>query len=394
MQTRRAALVSLIALGTVLVLPFGCKGKEGATGGGGTAGDSGSGDILVGEYGSMTGLVSAFGKSTDEGIQLAVDEINKAGGINNRKIKIVGPEDTESAAAKGQVAVKRLVEKNVVAVLGEVSSGISLAGGPVCQNAQVPMISPSSTNPQVTKIGDYIFRVCFTDLSQSAVIAKFAKDSLHANSAAIFYASDVPYSVGIKDEFTKNFTARGGKVIAETSYVQSDKDFKAPLTKLKASSPDVILVPGYYSDAGSICKQARDLGITVPILGGDGWDNAEFHTYAGNAITNCFFSDHASMDDPNPVIQTFVKAYTAKYGKAPDSLAALGYDSMNVLAAAIKKSKSLKGPDLRDAIAQTKDFGGVTGSITINANRDADKGAVIMEVANGKFKFKEAIAKP
>jgi branched-chain amino acid transport system substrate-binding protein len=368
----------------------GCKDREDASGG---AGSGLTGDtIKVGEYGSMTGSEAAFGKSTHDGIMLAAEEINNTGGINGKKIEIVGPEDTESNNQKGEIAVKRLVEKGVVAVLGEVASSISLAGAPVCQKNQIPMISPSSTNPKVTEVGDYVFRVCFIDPFQGAVIARFAKDTLKANTAAIFYDAGQAYSVGIRDEFTKAFTARGGRIVVETSYTKGDKDFKAPLTKIKDANPDVILVPGYYTEAGTICKQARDLGIAVPVLGGDGWDNAKYHEYAGNNITNCYFSNHMSIQDTSPKIQEFIARYKARYsGAMPDALGALGYDAMMVLADAMKRARSLKGPDLRDAIAQTSDFDGVTGKITINAQRNADKGAVIMEVKNGTFQFKEAI---
>jgi branched-chain amino acid transport system substrate-binding protein len=386
MRNRRTFALNLAALGLVCAFVTGCKPKDG---GGGATGDT----IVVGEYGSVTGPEAAFGKATHQGIELAVEEINKAGGINGKKIKVEGPEDTGSEQQKGEIAVKRLLEKNVVAVLGEVASGISMAGGPVCQQAQIPMISPSSTNPKVTQIGDYVFRVCFIDPYQAGVLAKFARDTLKANTAAIMYDAGAPYSVGIHDEFVKSFTKRGGRIVGETAFAKEDKDFKAPLTKLKALNPDVIVVGSYYTQGGTILKQARDLGITVPLLGGDGWDDAQFHTYAGNKVSNAYLSTHASMDDPSPAIQNFVKAFQAKYNEKPNALAGLGYDSMMVLADAMKRAKSLSGPDLRDAIAQTKDFNGVTGKITLNANRDAEKGAVIMEIANGTFRFKESIPK-
>jgi len=257
------------------------------------------------------------------------------------------------------------------------------------------MISPASTNPKVTEIGDYVFRVCFTDPYQAAVVAKFAKDTMKANNVAIFYDAGQPYSVGFRDEFTKAFKGKGGTIVQEASFSKDDKDFKAALTRIKAANPDVILVPGYYTQAGTIAKQARDLGITVPLLGGDGWDSAELFKYAGSSVTNCFFSDHMSTDDPSPTVQNFVKAYKQKYSdKQPDAIAALGYDSAKLLADAMKRAKSISGPDLRDAIAGTKDFDGVTGKITINAERNADKSAVIIEAANGRFKFKERIEKP
>lgn len=398
MTIQRNALKVFVAL-VVCALPVivaGCKDDKdkGATGTQGTNGSGSAGDtILVGEYGSMTGPEAAFGQTTDDGIRLAADQINSEGGILHRKIEVTKPEDTASIQQQGEIAVKRLVEKKVVAVLGEVASGISMAGAPVCQSSQIPMISPSSTNPQVTEVGDYIFRVCFIDPYQAGVLAKFAADTLHAKTAAIMFDAGAPYSVGIHNEFKASFEKRGGKIVTEVGFGKDDKDFKSQLTKVKNSNPDVIVVGSYYSQGGTILKQARDLGISVPLLGGDGWDNAEFHTYAGKNVGNAYLSDHASMDDPSPTIQNFVKAFQAKYGHKPDALAALGYDSMKVLADAMKRAKSLSGSDLRDAIAATKDFDGVTGKITINAHRDAEKGAVILEVANGAFKFKEAIAK-
>ena len=200
--------------------------------------------------------------------------------------------------------------------------------------------------------------------------------------------------MGFRDNFKQPFEAGGGKIVAEASYSEDDKDYKAALTTLKSANPDVILIPGYYTQAGSIAKQARDMGITVPLLGGDGWDSEGAVHLRRQRGRNCFFSDHMSADDPNPTVQNFVKAYQAKYSKVPDALAALGYDAAKLLYDAMKRAKSLDGPDLRDAIAQTKDFHGVTGKITINAQRNADKPAVIIEAANNKFKFKEKIANP
>jgi branched-chain amino acid transport system substrate-binding protein len=280
-----------------------------------------------------------------------------------------------------------------VAVLGEVASSASMAGGPVCQANQVPMISPSSTNPKVTEVGDYVFRVCFIDPFQAAVVAKFARNTLKANTAAIFFDQGQAYSVGFRDEFKKAFEKYGGRIVQEASFSSTDKDFKAPLTRIKSASPEAILVPGYYTQAGTIVKQARDLGITVPILGGDGWDSEKLFDYAGKEVANCYFSDHMAVDDPSPTVQKFVDAYRKKYnGKTPDALAALGFDAAMLLFDAMKRAKSLNGPELRDAIAQTKGFDGVTGQITVNAQRNADKSAVIIEVTNGKFKFKERIA--
>lgn len=387
----RGWLTSAVPLAVVLVV--GCKQKGQETNGPQSTAPTAD-KIVVGEYGSMTGPQSAFGQSTDKGIRLAIDEIGTGGGLNGKQVEVPPAEDDESVAQKAETAVKRLVDRGVVAVLGEVASSNSLAGGPVCQAHHIPMISPSSTNPKVTAVGDYIFRVCFIDPFQAAVVAHFARTTLKANTAAVFYDAGQAYSVGFRDEFKKGFVARGGKIVGEASFTGNDKDFNAPLTSLKAANPDVILVPGYYTQVGTIAKQARDLGIKVPLLGGDGWDAQELFTYAGNTVDNCFFSDHMAVDDPNPTVQQFVKAFKAKYDKTPDSMAALGYDAMRLLFDAMKRAKSLNGPDLRDAIAQTKDFDGVTGKISIDKDRNAEKSAVIIEVNKGKFQFKERIANP
>ncbi len=395
-MNRKPALL-LAGLAALALVWAGCKGaqNEGAGGGGATGQTPDRDVILIGHYGSMTGDQATFGKSTDNGIRLAIEEINAAGGLNGKKLE-VRTEDTASDAQKAETAVKRLVDMKVTAVLGEVASSHSMAGGPICQRNQIPMISPSSTNPKVTEIGDYIFRVCFIDPYQAAVVARFARSSLNAKTAAIFYDAGQAYSVGFRDEFKKAFTQMGGTIVQEASYTSSDKDFKAQLTRIKAATPapDCILVPGYYTQAGTIVKQARDLDINVPILGGDGWDSQDFHTYAGANITNAYFSNHMATDDPNPTVKKFVEAYKAKYGATPDALAALGYDSAKLLFDAMKRARSLNGPDLRDAIAATKDFDGVSGKITMNAQRNADKSAVILEVYNGTFRFKERIEKP
>lgn len=391
-------------LGTLMIAAFvtGCKdskdnGANAPAGGPGTQTATGaSGDvILVGEYGSMTGKEATFGKSTDEGIQLAVDEINKSGGIQGKQVRIE-TEDDQSDAPKAETAVKRLIdEKHVIAVLGEVASGNSIAGGKICQQKGVPMISPSSTKPSVTEIGDFIFRVCFIDPFQSAVVARYARDGLKANRVAIFTDKASAYSVGFSNDFKKAFAQMGGQILVEKSYTGGDKDFRSGLTAIKALKPDAILVPGYYSDTGSIAKQARELDIKVPLLGGDGWDSQALFETGGDAVNGCYFSDHMAIDDPDPKVKGFVTSYRAKYGsKVPDALAALGYDAAGLLFDAMKRAKSLSSKDIRDAIAETKGFSGVTGKITMNAARNADKSAVIIAIQNRQFKYVTTIADP
>jgi branched-chain amino acid transport system substrate-binding protein len=382
-----------IIAGMLAVGLAGCTGKQGA---GPTPGTTQRGDIPVGAYLSLTGPEADFGKTTREGIELALDEINGSGGIHGRKIRLI-VENNESDAAKAASAVTKLITNDkVVAIVGEIASGLSLAAAPICQRNRIPMVSPSSTNIKVTQVGDYIFRVCFIDPFQAYVVAKFARDTLKANTAAIFVDNQSPYSRDFGAEFKKHFTRMGGRIVADLAYAATDTDFKAQLTKIKAANPDVILVPGYYKSVGAIGKQARELGIKVPLLGGDGWDSQDIFTTAGDALEGCYFSNHMAVDDPNPTVRRFVEAFRKKYGahRMPGALTALGYDAMMILADAMKRAKSLDGPNIRDALAQTKGYQGVTGTITINAQRNADKPAVILQIKGRKFVYRETIPQP
>ncbi len=344
--------------------------------------------ILVGHYASMTGKEATFGQSTDNGLRLAIDEINAAGGINGKKIEII-TYDTKGESAEAGKAVTRLITQDkVVAVIGEVASGLSIAGGAVCQQYQVPMISPSSTNPRVTMGRDFVFRVCFIDPFQGFVVAKFARENLKAASAAILYDQSAPYSKGLRDEFKKNFEKMGGKVVADQAYNAGDQDFSAQLATIRSGSPDVIFVPGYYTEAGNIAIQARKLGITVPLLGGDGWDSEQLAKIGGDAIEGCYYSNHYAPDQPSDEVKAFVEKYKKAFnGQTPDGLAALGYDAGLILADALKRSKSLSGKDLRDAIAATQNFKAVTGTIGIDSNRNATKAAVVVQMKGGKPQF-------
>jgi len=410
-QRLAAAATAIILVPMALM---GCKDKKtgGTPGAPSSTGEKApstqaSGDtIVIGEYGSMTGDNSSFGIQNDAGVKIAVDEVNAAGGVTvaGKKYKIdIKLEDDQSKSENAETAVKRLIDQqNVTAIIGEVASSCSIAGGNICQRSGVPMISPSSTNIKVTQIGDFIFRVCFLDSYQAAVDARFAIDpnGLNAKKAAIFTNKDQSYSTGFRDEFEKAFTKYGGTIVAKQTYSDKDNDYRGQLTALKAASPDVILVPGYYKDASTIAKQARELGINVPLLGGDGWSDSKLLELGGKAVDGCYFSDHMSIKDPKPVVQEFVKAYKAKYAsdtkmeKEPSTMAALGYDDAKILFAALTRSKSLDKKDIRDAIAATSGYQGVTGSITINKDRNADKSAVIIAVKNGSFDYRATVPNP
>lgn len=359
-----------------ILFTFACVDKSGN----GTVAPTGD-TIKVGVYVDLTGATSSFGVSTKNGIELAVEEINAAGGVNGKKIQLV-IEDDQGRTEQAKTVVEKLIKQdNVVAVLGEVASSNTLAAAPVAQEAKIPMITPSSTNPTVTQKGDFIFRVCFLDDFQGSSMAKFAANNLNAKTAAIFGDVNSDYSKGLTEFFEKEFTRLGGKVVAKEAYAQTDGDFKGQLTKIRTLNPDVIYVPGYYGQVGIIAKQARELGMNMPLLGGDGWDSPQLWSLGGDALKNTYITNHYTADDPNPVIQEFVKSYKAKFGGvSPDSLAALAYDSAKVLADAIKRAGGTDSAKLRDAINATKGFAGVTGSITINAERNAVKPAVVLEV--------------
>jgi branched-chain amino acid transport system substrate-binding protein len=355
---------------------------------------AGGGDtIKVGEFASMTGSEATFGQSSHNGTQLAVDEINAAGGVLGKKIQLL-TEDDQSQAGQSATVVRKLISSDgVVAILGEVASSRSLEAAPICQQNKIPMISPSSTNPRVTQVGDYIFRVCFLDSFQGGkVLANFAGGTLKAKSVAVLKDVKSDYSVGLAKYFTDGFTAAGGKIVVEQNYSGGDKDFNAQLTSIKASNPDAIFVPGYYTEVGLIAIQARQLGITVPIFGGDGWESPVLISIGGAAMEGTYFSTHFSPDDVAPTAQGFVKHYREKFGIAPDSMSALGYDSALILADAIKRAGTTDGPKVRDALAATKDFSGASGKTTIDPERNASKPAVIVTVKNGEFKYVETIA--
>ena len=373
-----------------VLLSFACVDKSG-NGTSGPAGDT----IKVGVYGDLTGQTSSFGQSTKNGIELAVDEINNGGGVNGKKIELV-VEDDQGRPEQAKTVVSKLISQDKVqAVLGEVASTNSLAAAPVAQEKKIPMITPSSTNPKVTEVGDYISRVCFIDPFQGSVMAKFAYNTLHAKTAAILGDVNSDYSKGLTQFFEDEFTKLGGKVVAKEAYTQTDPDFKGQLTKIRDLKPDVIYIPGYYGQVGIIAKQARELDMNMPLLGGDGWDSPELWKLGGDALKNTFISNHYSAENPAPEIQNFVKAYKAKFNVEPDSLAALAYDAAKVLADAIKRAGGASdSAKLKDAINSTKDFPGVTGKITLDSSRNAVKPAVVLELdpSTNKMKFKETIA--
>lgn len=393
----KLALALLIALA-----PMGCdQGGKGAPAEGGAAsGKAESATIKIGEYASLTGPTATFGQSSHKGLELAINEVNAAGGVLGKQIELI-TEDDQSKPEEARTAVLKLIRQDdVVAVLGEMASSRSLAAAPEAQRAKIPMISPGSTNPQVTKVGDYIFRVCFIDPFQGGTMARFAVEDLKATKAAVLVDVKNDYSVGLAEFFVKRFQDLGGTILAQESYTEGDTDFRAQLTKIRELKPEVMFIPGYYTEVGLIAQQARELGIDVPLLGGDAWDSPVTLEIGKEAVNNSYFSNHYSADDPDPTVQDFIKKFEQTYGetagadgskKKPDAMAVLGYDAGKLIADAIKRAGSADPTAIRDAIAATKGFPGVTGSITINAERNAEKPIVILKIEDQQIKFVKRI---
>lgn len=348
--------------------------------------------IKIGHYGSLTGKDAAFGVATRKGVLLAVEELNAKGGVLGRPLEYL-VEDIQSKAGESATVVKKLITRDkVVAVIGANASANSLEAGPVCQNAKIPMMAISSTNPRVTEIGDYIFRICFIDPFQGAVLGKFAHDSLHAKRVALLTAVNSPYSIGLSNVLRQDFTARGGEIVAEQKYSEGEKDFRAQLTAIRTAKPDVIAATGFYTEAALICIQARSLGLDVPFIGGDGWEAPQLIELGGTAVEGTYYSTYFSAENDAPEVRSFVERFRKRWNnEVPEAVSALGYDAMYLIAAAMEKCGTTDSAKLRGAIAATKNFPGVTGRTTIDEKRNSAKAAVMLAVKNGRSGFFEAI---
>ena len=349
--------------------------------------------IKIGEIEPMTGKEAAFGQSSHRGVLMAVDEINARGGILGRPL-VIAIEDSQSKAGDTATIAKKLVAREkVVAVLSGGTSSACLEAAPICQAARVPFMATTATAPEVTEKRDYIFRNCFIDPFQGAVLAKFSLARLNAKRVALLTAVNSPYSVGLSKVFRERLTALGGVIVAEQKYVEGDKDFRAQLTSIKATAPEAIAITGFYTEGALICKQARDLGLTCPLFGGDGWEAPELVEIGGKAVEGAFYASHYSSSSTAPEVREFVKKYLARFGgELPESTAPLAYDGVLILADAITRAGSTDGPKIRDALAATKNFPGVTGVTTIDPQRNASKSAVMLIVKDGKPQFVESIA--
>lgn len=375
----RRFIVSL----SVLAVAAGCTKKDGEAGSG-----VNTNEIRIGQFGSMTGSEATFGQSTDKGIRLAFDAKNAAGGVKGRKLVLI-TEDNQGKPEEAAALVKKLITQDkVVTILGEVASTRSRAAAPIAQQYKVPMISPSSTNPKVTQVGNYIFRVCFIDPFQGSVMARFGHDHLKLKKVAVLKDLKSDYSLGLSEFFIKKFKELGGQVVAEQTFQSGDQDFKAQLTQIRGSNPDGIFIPAYYTEVGLIARQARELGIKAVLLGGDGWGSQKLFEIGQAAVEGSYFSNHYATESTNTATQEFVKRYQEKYkGEIPDGLAAAGYDAALILIQALEKAPEITPDAIREQIATTKNFDGATGKITINSERNADKDAFIVKVEGGKWKF-------
>ncbi|MBZ4416569.1 ABC transporter substrate-binding protein [Myxococcus sp. RHSTA-1-4] len=348
--------------------------------------------LRIGVLGSLTGGEATYGISARNGILLALQEANAEGGVKGKKLDARVYDSQGRPEEAAQAATRLITQDKVALILGDTGSSATLAVAEKAQAAGVPVITPSATNPEVTQKGDNIFRVCFIDPFQGLVMAKFARDNLKLDTVAVLRDNKSAYSIGLADTFVKAFTERGGKVVADESYSKGDTDFRAQITAIKKAKPQGVYVPGYYSDAGIIARQVRELGLTAPLLGGDGWGSDKLFELGGSAVDGSYFSNHYSPDNPEPRTQKFIANYKAAYGTVPDAIAALGYDAARVAVEALKKAPDTSGPALRQALAATKDFPGVTGTLSLDANRNPVKSAVVLKVANGKTEFVTTVA--
>lgn len=357
-----------------------------------------SNDIKIGLLNEMTGSNATMGTSAANGAKMAIKEANAKGGVLGKQVQAVVGDNKSEPSESANAMTKLATQDRVVAVTGVFSSSNAIAASSVAEGSKVPFLAVGATNPKVTvdeksgKVKEYTFRVCFIDPFQGTVGANFVLDTLKLKKAAILVDNSSDYSKGLLAFFKEAFTKGGGAIVMEEAYLQKDQDFKAILTKVKAANPEVIYIPGYYEEVGKIVKQARELGITVPVVGGDGWDSPKLVEVAGAAaLNNTYFTNHYSVDDTSPVSQAFVEAYKKEYGQAPDAMAVLGYDAANILIDAIKRANSAEPGKIREALSMTKDYPAITGATTLNATHDAVKSAVIIEMKEGKQMFKATV---
>jgi branched-chain amino acid transport system substrate-binding protein len=352
--------------------------------------------IKIGVNMELSGGVASYGQSLTEGLELGVKEINKKG-INGSKIQLVKVDNKSDAAEATNAALKLISQDKVSAIVGPATSTDTKAEIQIATDNKVPVITPSGTAEDITvsngKLNDFVFRTCFIDSFQGIVAANFASKNLNLKNAAVLIDSASDYSKGLSTAFKTQFKKNGGKVVSEEAYVAKDTDFHATLTRIKAANPDFIYLPGYYEEAGLIVKQAREIGFTGAIIGGDGWDSPKLVELAGaQALNNTYSTNHYSSQDTDQTVQDFVKAFKAEYnGKSPDTFNALGYDTAYMLADAIKRAGSSDPQKIQQALVKTSDLKLVTGNLKLDKNHNPIKSAVILEYKNGQSQFKTKV---
>jgi len=346
--------------------------------------------IKIGFLVPMSGAQGSFGEDAILGANLAVEQINAAGGVLGHPLKLIVKDTCSQPDAATAMTHELIDTDHVCAIVGEIASERTLAAARVAQPQGIPVITPASTNDQVTAVGDCIFRACYSDPFQGKVMAKFAR-SIDVTKAAILFDPADPYSGGLTKSFKTDFTAHAGQIVAEQNYSEGARDFTEQLNAIKAAQPEIIFLPAYYGEAALIIQQARTLGITVPFLGTDGWDSPDFLKTGGEAVNNCYFTSHFSAQNDKQNVPEFVAAFQAKNHVPPPQLAALTYDAVNILADAIKRAGKAEPEAIKIAMAATKDFPGVTGKITFDENRNPTKAAVILRVEGGKFTYLETV---
>lgn len=388
---KKQFVVTLVVLLSVGLLLTGCGGGDKAK-----PAAPASNEIKIGGNFELTGGIANFGKQTVNGIQMAFKEINAAGGVNGKQLKLILADNKSEPAEATNAVTKLITQDKVVAVLGPVASSNVLATLQVAQDSKIPVLTATGTNEKITvdggKVRPFAFRGCFIDPFQGKVMANFATNTVKAKTAVIYVDQSSDYSKGLKQSFEETFVKNGGKVLSTEAFLQKDQDFKATLTKIKALNPEVIFIPAYYEEVGKIVKQARELGINIPLLGTDGWDDPKVVEIAGaKSLNNTYFSNHYSSQDTDPAVVKFVAAYKKEYNQEPSALAALGYDSGLMIADAIKRAGGLEGVKIAEALAKTKDLKVSTGILTIDANHNPVKSAVVIEMKDGKQTFKTKV---
>ncbi len=387
MNKKRAFFLFLTVI-LAMGLFAGCGGGDSNNGGNGE-GEAPT-EVKIGINYELSGEVATYGQASKDGILMAFDEINAAGGINGMQIVPVEVDNKSESAEATSLATRLMTQDGVVASLGPATSGNFMATIPVAMQNGIPVISASATADKgVTtdaagNVNEYVFRLCFNDSFQGVTMASFAKNNLNATKAVIIQDKSSDYGQGLADNFTATFEAAGGTIVAHEGYVAKDKDFNSILTSIKAKDFDVIFVPGYYQEAGLIIKQARDQGIDAPILGADGFDSPVLLELAGEeALNDVYFSNHYSSLDEDPMVKAFIEGFKAKYNADPNAFHALGYDLGMFIADAVERAGSVDPEAVKDALASTKGFVGVTGSFDMGADHNPIKAAVVIGLENG-----------